>query len=168
MPACGSDVAVSDVSEESPAHVTVQVVGLDRDSAYACAQQVTAQANSWELDKLVIQTEVTKMLSAEECEAPAGDGAFICGFYIQGARWDEKTGLMDKSKPKEMFCPMPIIKCQAVSSANKEKAGIFECPVYKTERRGPTFVFCAQLKTKSQPARWILGGVALIMDVAVA
>ena len=44
MPACGSDVAVTDVSEESPAHVTVQVVGLDRDSAYACAQQVTAQA----------------------------------------------------------------------------------------------------------------------------
>lgn len=42
----------------------------------------------------------------------------------------------------------------------------YQCPVYKTEQRGPTFVFCAQLKTKSPPARWIMSGVALIMDVS--
>jgi dynein heavy chain len=39
------------------------------------------------------------------------------------------------------------------------------CPTYKTEFRGPTFVFCAQLKTKTAPGKWVLAGVALIMDV---
>ena len=42
----------------------------------------------------------------------------------------------------------------------------YQCPVYKTEQRGPTYVFNAQLKTKSPPARWTLAGVGLIMDVA--
>ena len=33
-------------------------------------------------------------------------------------------------------------------------------------QRGPTFVFCAQLRTKSAPiARWVLAGVCLLMDV---
>ena len=34
-----------------------------------------------------------------------------------------------------------------------------------TQMRGPTYVFQATLKTKSPAARWVLAGVALIMDV---
>jgi len=74
-------------------------------------------------------------------------------------------GTVDKSKPKEMFCPMPIITVKGVG-ADKADTQAYQCPVYKTEQRGPTFVFCAQLKTKSPPARWIMAGVALIMDVS--
>ena len=36
----------------------------------------------------------------------------------------------------------------------------------KAENRGPTFVFSAQLKSKSPPGRWVLAGVGLIFDVA--
>lgn len=42
----------------------------------------------------------------------------------------------------------------------------YQCPVYRTEQRGPTYVFTAQLKTKSPPARWVMAGVGLVMDVA--
>lgn len=42
----------------------------------------------------------------------------------------------------------------------------YQCPIYRTEQRGPTYVFTAQLKTKSPPARWVMAGVGLIMDVA--
>ena len=61
---------------------------------------------------------------------------------------------------------MPVINCKAVNVEKTERVGVYHCPVYKTEQRGPTFVFNAQLKTKSPPARWIMAGVALIMDVA--
>jgi dynein heavy chain, axonemal len=37
--------------------------------------------------------------------------------------------------------------------------------VYKTEARGATYVFTAQLKTKLPPQKWILAGVALLLDV---
>jgi dynein heavy chain len=39
------------------------------------------------------------------------------------------------------------------------------CPVYKTEDRGNTYVFTAQLKTRYMPRKWILAGVAILMDV---
>lgn len=44
VPDCGTDVAVTAVTTETPSHVTVAVVGLSRDSVYACATQVTLQA----------------------------------------------------------------------------------------------------------------------------
>ena len=64
-----------------------------------------------------------------------------------------------------MFCAMPVINCKAAKTDKDGGANIFHCPCYKTEQRGPTFVFLAQLKTKSPAARWIMAGVSLIMDV---
>merc|ERR1711934_294497 len=53
-----------------------------------------------------------------------------------------------------------------ILSAEKADFGnMYMCPVYKTEFRGPTFVFCANLKTKSAAGRWTLAGVALIMEL---
>lgn len=62
---------------------------------------------------------------------------------------------------------MPVILCRAIAVDKADDKGYFMCPCYKTERRGPTYVFTTQLKTKSPPARWILAGVALIMDVVI-
>ena len=33
------------------------------------------------------------------------------------------------------------------------------------DSRGKTYVFVAQLKTKHPPLRWVLAGVAMILDV---
>jgi dynein heavy chain len=128
--------------------------------------QVAAQKNSWELDKLVSQTEVTKKMKAEEIDMLARDGAFISGASMQGARWDGGTTSIEKSRPKEMFCDMPVMNVKGIGRDKADTKGVFMCPVYKTEFRGPTFVFRAQIKTKSAPARWILGGVALILEVS--
>lgn len=50
--------------------------------------------------------------------------------------------------------------------ADKVDEQHYVCPTYKTEFRGPNnFVFCAQLKTKSPSAKWVLAGVALIMTI---
>lgn len=128
--------------------------------------QVTAQKNQWELDKLVTWTDVTKKLTVEEVEGTSRDGAYISGLNVQGARWDVNGGVLERSKPKEMFCKMPIINVKALAADKVDvSTGVYVCPTYKTEFRGPTFVFCAQLKTKSAPGKWVLAGVALIMDV---
>merc|ERR1711966_136699 len=126
--------------------------------------QVSAQKNQLELDKLVVQTDVSKKMSAAAVDSPARDGAYISGLSIQGARWDVQGGLIERSKPKEMYCDMAIINCRAVSLEKVEKNNIYQCPTYKTTQRGPTWVFSAQLKTKSLPSRWVLAGVAMIMD----
>ena len=102
----------------------------------------------------------------DKVEGPAKDGGAYCsGFYLEGARWDLENQLIVKSKPKEMFVQMPIINCRGILSSAQETVGIFMCPVYTTQFRGPTFVFMAQLKTKSPGSRWILAGVAAVLDV---
>ena len=51
----------------------------------------------------------------------------------------------------------------------------YACPCYKTQSRAtdrgaPTggFVFTAGLRTKAAPTKWVLAGVALILDVVDA
>ena len=85
--------------------------------------------------------------------------------FLQGASWDTSGGFVEKSKPKEMFVMMPVVLCTSIPTEKAETNGIFHCPCYKTEQRGPTYVFQAQLKTKSPAARWVLAGVSLIMDI---
>lgn len=128
--------------------------------------QVTAQKNQWELDKLVTFTRVTKLMSAEEIDSNSRDGAFIIGLNLQGASWDVVGSQIEKSKPKEMFCPMPVMNVKAVTKEKANNGGFYHCPVYMTEQRGPTWYFNAQLKTTSPPARWVLAGVALIGEIA--
>jgi len=142
--------------------------------------QVAAQKNMWELDKLVTFTEVTKMMTSDEVGAAARDGAYVGGGSMMGARWDVGNNSVEKSKPKELFCVMPIISVKGVSTekggdfphqlVNKKEwtkfKGYFMCPCYKTEMRGPTIVFSAQVKTRSPAARWVMGGVAIIFEVS--
>lgn len=128
--------------------------------------QVTAQKASLELDKLVTWTDITKKSTAEELDSASRDGAYVNGLNVQGARWDISGNILERSKPKEMFCRMPIINVRAVAADKVDVSqGFYVCPTYKTVFRGPTFVFCAQLKTKAPSGKWVLAGVALIMDV---
>lgn len=66
-----------------------------------------------------------------------------------------------------MFSVLPVTYCKAVPlpAEGKEDKGLYQCPAYKTEDRGNTYVFTAQLKTRYPPRKWILAGVAILMDV---
>jgi dynein heavy chain len=147
-------------------HVT-WLSGLVHPNTFLTAvMQVAAQMNkgnpAWELDKLHVVTTV----KGREDELPAlSSGAYISGLAMMGARWDDGEGVMP-SKPKEMHCEMPVIMCNA-RPKDAVPGKEYLCPVYKTVQRGPTFVCCAQLRSKSPPGRWILAGVGLVMDVTV-
>jgi dynein heavy chain len=95
------------------------------------------------------------------------DGAYIFGFQVEGARWDWNVNTLEESFPKVNFAIVPVILARAVSSEGmKIDKNVYQCPVYKTENRMTTYVFHAQMKsTKYNPAKWILAGVALILDV---
>merc|ERR1712072_717485 len=71
-------------------------------------------------------------------------------------------------RPKQAqgdFFGMPVLSIRGLSAEKADFGNMYMCPVYKTEFRGPTFVFCANLKTKSAAGRWTLAGVALIMEL---
>lgn len=66
-----------------------------------------------------------------------------------------------------MFFLMPVVYCKALPlpEVGKEDKSLYKCPVYKTEDRGNTYVFEAQLKTRLDPRKWILASVVMLMDV---
>lgn len=150
----------------NPAKV-IMISRLFNPQSYLTAiKQIVAQKNQYELNKLYIATEVQKK-SIEEVESAAKDGSYVFGFILEGARWDFALSLLDESRPKEMFNLMPVVYCKAliIAPEGKEDKTLYMCPVFKTEDRGPTYVFTAQLKTRYPPRKWILGGVAILMDV---
>jgi len=128
-------------------------------------KQMTAQRTGDALDKLVVWTDITKTFKVDEIEAKSREGAYVNGLSMEGARWSVQEGSVEKAVPREMFSPMPIMVCKAILSEKASSGNNYQCPVYKTIQRGPTFVFVAQLKTKSPPARWTMAGVALLLDV---
>ena len=135
-------------------------------SFLTAVMQTTARQNDWPLDRTVAQTDVQKKFEPSELPGPSKDGAFIHGLVMEGARWDEKAGNIEESRPKELFARMPIVLIKAAQFTGEKPKDTYMCPTYKTQDRGPTFVFEAGLRTKAPPSKWILGGVGLLMDVA--
>jgi len=126
--------------------------------------QTTARKNEWPLDKMCIMVEVTKKTKDDLGGAPR-EGAYTCGLYMEGARWDMQNGHIAESNLKELTPLMPVIFIRAVPVDRKETKNIYDCPLYKTKSRGPSFVWTFGLKTKGKPAKWVLGGVALLLQV---
>lgn len=88
-----------------------------------------------------------KMYYEADLQLPK-EGALIFGLQVEGARWDYSVGQLDESLPKKQFSVVPVVNCRAVPLQEKEEKGVYQCPVYKTETRGATYVFTAQMKTK--------------------
>jgi dynein heavy chain len=126
--------------------------------------QKYSQINEAELDKLTISTNVTRKNKEQTETAARAGGAFVNGFYLEGASWNWNQMMLQESQPREMFCEMPVVGCNAIMVDRMEKTGVYYCPVFKTQQRGPTFVFTANLRSKAPASKWVLGGVIMVLE----
>lgn len=126
--------------------------------------QQTARKNEWPLDKMCLLTDVTKK-QKEDFTAPPREGAYVHGLFMEGARWDIQTGSIADSKLKELFPVVPVIFIKAITQDKQDLRNMYDCPVYKTRTRGPTFVWTFNLKTKEKPTKWTLAGVAILLQI---
>jgi dynein heavy chain len=142
----------------------VWIAGLFNPQSFLTAiMQSTARKNEWPLDKMTLTVDVMKK-NREEVTAPPREGAYIHGLYMEGARWDLNGGAIADSLMKELTPTMPVIYVKAITVDKKESKGYYECPLYRTRQRGPTYVWTFNLKTKDAPTKWILAGVALLLS----
>nr|XP_006007896.1 PREDICTED: dynein heavy chain 11, axonemal [Latimeria chalumnae] len=126
--------------------------------------QSMARKNEWPLDKMCLTVDITKK-NKDDYGHPPREGAYIHGLFMEGARWDIQTGIIAEARIKDLTPIMPVIFVRAIPVDKQETKNMYECPVYKTKSRGPTYVWTFNLKTKEKPAKWILAGVALILSV---
>ncbi len=126
--------------------------------------QSMARKNEWPLDKMCLQCDVTKKCR-EDFSSPPREGAYIHGLFMEGARWDIQTGLIQESRLKELSPGTPVMFIKAILLDKQESKNVYQCPVYKTRSRGPTYVWTFNLRTKEKPAKWIIAGVCLLLSI---
>ena len=83
----------------------------------------------------------------------------------QGARWDMNIGSIAESQLKELYPTMPVMYIKAITQDKQETRNLYECPVYKTRQRGPTYIWTFNLRTKERPSKWVLAGVSLLLQI---
>ncbi|XP_048222854.1 dynein axonemal heavy chain 17 [Perognathus longimembris pacificus] len=144
---------------------TVWLAGFFNPQSFLTAiMQSMARKNEWPLDKMCLSVEVTKK-TKEDMTAPPREGSYVYGLFMEGARWDTQTGVIAEARLKELTPAMPVIFIKAIPVDRMETKNIYECPVYKTRVRGPTYVWTFNLKTKEKAAKWVLAAVALLLQV---
>jgi dynein heavy chain len=125
--------------------------------------QTMARKNEWPLDRMCLTVDVTKKMK-EDYGHPPREGAYLHGLLMEGARWDAQAGTIVEARLKELRPIMPVIFAKAIPMDRQETKHTYECPVYKTKMRGPTYVWTFRLKSKEKTAKWVLAGVALVLE----
>ncbi|NXH15458.1 DYH17 protein, partial [Bucco capensis] len=145
---------------------TVWLAGFFSPQSFLTAiMQSTARDNKWPLDKMCLSVEVTKK-SHEDIRAPPEEGCYVHGLFMEGARWDILSGAIAEARPKQLTSTMPVIVLRAIPVGRLDTKNVYACPVYKTRRRGPTYIWTFNLKTKEKAdaAKWVLAAVALLLQ----
>ncbi|NXK90148.1 DYH17 protein, partial [Formicarius rufipectus] len=143
---------------------TVWLAGFFNPQSFLTAiMQSTARKKQWPLDKMCLAVDVTKK-TREDITFPPREGSYVHGLFMEGARWDVSSGSIADALLKELTATMPVILLRAITVDRVDTTNVYECPVYKTRMRGPTYVWTFNLKTKEKAAKWVLAGVALLLE----
>jgi len=120
---------------------------------------------------MTLKTTVTNERDVANISEASPDGAFIHGFTLQGAAWENgrggEQGSLGEMVPKELTPELPVMLVTAIERHLQVSTGYYTCPVYITTLRGGTFVFPALLRMESEDSDekyWILMGVGLFMQ----
>ncbi|XP_053593671.1 dynein beta chain, ciliary [Microplitis demolitor] len=144
---------------------SVWLGGLFNPQSFLTAiMQQTARKNEWPLDNMCLHCDVMKKSREEIASAPR-EGAYINGLYMEGAQWDTQSNAIIDARLKDLYPQMPVIYIKAITQDKQDVKNIYECPVYKTKSRGPTYVWTFNLKSKDKPAKWTLAGVAILLQI---
>ena len=162
---------LQEYSEELIAPKSLWISGLFNPMSFLSSiKQVTARRDNLALDDMVLKTDIVNFRDPADIPEAAANGAFIHGFFLQGAAWElgrgsEQGNLMDMI-PKELSPELPVMHVTSINRVDQISAGFYDCPVYVTSARGATYVFTAKVKMESEEfdhKLWILSGVALLM-----
>lgn len=125
--------------------------------------QTASRRSKWPLDKTQLITDVLRK-PLSELTVPR-DGAHIHGFFVEGARWDEKSSSLRESRLKELYPPMPVIHARAALADGKTDPTLYQAPVFLTRMRADLeLVQMFNIKSRDPPSKWILAGVALLLS----
>lgn len=125
--------------------------------------QVTGRQKGYSLDSIVLLAEMTVTWPEDLWSQPV-DGAQVHGLYLDGARWDAGSSSLTDADGSELNPEMPVLLLRGVPPHEVNTIDVYDCPVYATTARGPTFLFSAPLRTERGAEVWALASVAMLMQ----
>jgi dynein heavy chain len=90
-----------------------------------------ARRNALPIDTLSFDFLFLNHKPYESISAKPADGCYIRGLFLEGARFDQDTGMLADSIPKQLFTQLPVIHLLPVPNRPKKTSGVYLCPVYK-------------------------------------
>lgn len=136
--------------------------------------QTFARKHMEAIDGLSFEFHILQQAPEDILEGP-DDGVYIYGLYLEGARFDQRLGVVVDSRPGRMYELLPAIHFKP-AVAHKQALHTYACPVYKTAvRKGvlsttgmsTNYVVPVELpiyKTETEQ-KWILAGVAALCNL---
>ncbi|KMQ95743.1 dynein heavy chain axonemal [Lasius niger] len=124
------------------------------------------------IDQLDFEFEITQFES--NVDTAPSHGVYITGLFLEGARWNRETRLLDESKLKIMFDLLPVIWLKPGMKIKFDIRDVYHCPVYKTSaRRGvlattghsSNFILYILIPTDIDESHWINRGVAALCQL---
>merc|ERR1712086_1092075 len=92
--------------------------------------QVTARNGGLALDNMGLKTTVINIEKYKEVTERAEVGAYVHGFFLQGAKWElgrgQDQGNLIDMVPKELYPELPVVHVTAVEKAKQSMLGFYE------------------------------------------
>lgn len=124
------------------------------------------------INELSFESKIYDDISYTEVTEKPEDGCYIYGMYLEGARWNSTTHMLDESKPKKLYTELPMAWFYPKRNRQTPESGFYNCPVYKVLSRAGTlsttghstnYVLMMELASDQTQQKWIMAGVALFL-----
>ena len=131
-----------------------------------------ARKHGCEIDLLTFEFKIMDDTTWDKVTTKPEDGCYVYGMFLEGARWNYETHLLDNSLNRELYTDVPLIHMVPVPNREPPKTGIYNAPLYKVLSRQGTlsttghstnFVLMVELPTKEDEAKWVKAGVAMFL-----
>lgn len=121
---------LADWSENAETPNVVWISGLFNPMSYLTAiMQVTAREKVLPLDDIVLRTVVCNQMNPEEFKTFATEGAYVHGFFLEGADWEmgrgEEQGYLVDQTLKELHPLLPVVHVTAIERKDEQKIAIY-------------------------------------------
>eukprot|EP01105_Mastigella_eilhardi_P018534 TRINITY_DN42_c0_g2_i2.p1 TRINITY_DN42_c0_g2~~TRINITY_DN42_c0_g2_i2.p1 ORF type:complete len:4316 (+),score=1161.39 TRINITY_DN42_c0_g2_i2:1869-12950(+) len=127
------------------------------------------------IDTVAFDYEVLKE-TEDQIKSRPDDGCYIKGLFLEGARFNRETHVVDESLPKKLYDSLPIIWLRPITG-KEPRPGSYRCPVYKILTRAGTlsttghstnYVMTIELPSSHDEGHWIKRGVAAVCSLTYA
>ncbi len=126
------------------------------------------------IDLLSFEFNIKDHLKYNEISEKPEDGVYVYGMFLEGARWNYETHILDDSLPKELYTDVPVIHFLPIFKREVPTSGIYYCPLYKVLSRTGTlsttghstnYVLMLELPSDRDQSEWIRAGVAMFLSL---